>query len=80
MIDPAFLRQAYQAASLVTQLAIITALGTFSGNYLDHWLGTEPWLLLTLSALGFAAGMLHFFRGMARLQDHDDQPPDNADG
>lgn len=35
------------------QFAIIIGLFAFGGIKLDDWLGTEPWMLLTLLFLGF---------------------------
>jgi F0F1-type ATP synthase assembly protein I len=35
------------------QFAIIIGLFAFGGVKLDDWLGTEPWLLLTMLFLGF---------------------------
>lgn len=36
--------------------------GGIVGWLLDRWLGTAPWLMLTLLFLGFAGGMFNVFR------------------
>jgi len=78
VLDPTFLRQAYQAAALVTQMAFIAILGTVAGAALDARLGTEPFGLLTLSAGGLALGLAQMFRGLRSLQGDDDHHSNDA--
>jgi ATP synthase protein I len=58
--------------------------GLAVGYYLDKWLGTEPWLLLTFLLLGIAAGFRNMFQevqkihrrfgsGQHKSQNHDKQ-------
>jgi ATP synthase protein I len=44
-------------------LVISTAIGFFIGNWLDHKLGTSPWLMLVFTLLGIIAG----FRELIKL-------------
>jgi F0F1-type ATP synthase assembly protein I len=39
------------------QLAGSVLLGVFLGRYLDHWLGTTPWLMVAGLFLGLTAGI-----------------------
>jgi ATP synthase protein I len=41
------------------------ALGVIAGYFADRHLGTAPWLLVTGSVLGMAAGMYGFFKAVA---------------
>lgn len=43
------------------------AFGVGGGFLLDRWLGTSPWLLVTLSLLGVFGGFLGFILDMSRL-------------
>jgi ATP synthase protein I len=73
-----FLRQMAVAMELPFTLAgpiIITAL---AGILLDHWLGTAPWLLLILLALGFVAGLRELNRRMKTLDRTTRGPDDRA--
>ena len=42
-------------------MAASLALGVWGGYKLDARFGTEPWLLLTGSVLGVAAGLYHLY-------------------
>ena len=54
------------------KLAVVSALGTnfvfaviagaVIGWLLDSWLGTEPWLLLSLALAGLCGGLFRFFK------------------
>ena len=46
------------AAELVSGLLV----GLAAGWFLDRWLGTGPWLLITFFFLGAAAGILNVYR------------------
>ena len=39
--------------------------GCLIGYLLDSWLHTEPWLMLVLGALGFAAGLRAVLRSLS---------------
>ncbi len=41
--------------------------GVLAGYFLDEWLGTAPFLVLGLSALGIGVGFYAFIREMLRL-------------
>ncbi len=55
---------------LVLPSSIIVGLAI--GWFLDRWLGTAPWLLLTFMVLGIASGFLSLFRELKKLQDDDE--------
>jgi ATP synthase protein I len=42
--------------------------GTLLGYWLDGWLGTQPWLLVTGVVLGTAGAFTWLYRMMAKLQ------------
>ena len=46
-------------------LAAAVALGALGGNWLDHKLGTEPWLLIAGFFLGTIAGFMQLLRIVA---------------
>ena len=53
----------YRIGQLVlSQLVGAPLGGGVIGWLLDRWLGTKPWLMLTLLFLGFAGGMVNVFR------------------
>jgi ATP synthase protein I len=53
----------YSAGQLVlSHLVGAPAGGFLIGLLLDRWLGTQPWLMLTLLFLGFAAGFFNVIR------------------
>ena len=47
----------YRMAGVGTEF--VAAIGVFAaiGYFLDRWLGSSPWLVLTGAALGFAVGL-----------------------
>lgn len=53
----------YRAGQLVLSNLIGAPAGGFIiGFVLDKWLGTQPWLLLTMLFLGFAGGFMNVMR------------------
>jgi ATP synthase protein I len=52
--------------------------GAGIGYLLDLWLGTQPWLLLVMLLVGFAAGVLNVTRTVAEMN-RAVPPPANAD-
>jgi ATP synthase protein I len=47
--------------------ALIVGLGV--GWFLDHWLGTKPWLMVVFFFLGSAAGVLNAYRAASGADD-----------
>jgi F0F1-type ATP synthase assembly protein I len=48
------------------------------GLYLDDWLGSGPWITMTLGAAGFAGGLIHLMaivNRQARDESQDRKPP-----
>jgi ATP synthase protein I len=73
-IDPASRRtrgmyNSLSASSVGLELGISVLLGLLFGLWLDHQLGTEPWLMLLWLCIGFAAG----FRGVLRAVRREDK-------
>ena len=60
------------AAALITQMAVVTAVGMWVGSELDRWLDTSPSFTLLLTAAGFAGGIYRVHLGLQQLQDDDD--------
>lgn len=74
---------ALRAGALVTQMAIITAIGAIGGWFLDGWLQTDPVFVLVLGGLGFASGLYAVWRAFSAAtdeQDDFDNPPGNDPG
>ena len=44
------------------ELGLAVIIGLLVGQYLDKWLGTDPWLLLLFLIFGMAAGFRSVFR------------------
>jgi hypothetical protein len=55
------LRDASPFIGIGTTMAASLALGVWGGHWLDAKLGTTPWLLLTGSVFGVAAGLYHLY-------------------
>jgi len=68
------LRKLSELASLGLVLPSSIAVGLFFGYFLDRWLGTAPWLLLTFTVLGIVSGLLSLFRALKKQMK--DEPPD----
>ena len=50
------------ASRIGTELVVAIAVGAFLGYWLDRGVETQPWVLIALTLLGGAAGMLNVFR------------------
>ena len=68
------LRRLSELASLGLVLPSSIAVGLFFGYFLDRWLGTDPWLLLTFTVLGIVSGLLSLFQALKKQMK--DEPPD----
>ncbi len=51
-----------QLASVGMTMVLATVIGLAGGWWLDRWLGTGPWLMLSGLGLGIAAGFVSLFR------------------
>ncbi len=60
-------RKAQPYLDAVWQFVGGAAVGTAGGYFLDRWLGTSPWLLVTLSLLGITAGFIGFITSINRI-------------
>jgi len=47
-----------------TEIVASTMLALGAGYWLDHWLGTWPWLMLLLFAFGVVAGFINLYHAM----------------
>jgi ATP synthase protein I len=61
--------EALRAAAVLSgagfTMAAAVAIGALAGNWLDHRLGTEPWLLIVGFFLGTIAGFMQMMRIVA---------------
>jgi len=64
-------RKLADLSSLALMLPSSIAVGLFAGYYLDKWLGTKPWLLMILTLLGVASGLISLVRGLSKYKDSD---------
>ncbi len=60
------MRRLAELSSIALILPSSIAVGLFFGYLLDRWLGTAPWLLLTLTVLGIVSGLLSLFRALKK--------------
>jgi F0F1-type ATP synthase assembly protein I len=67
------MRRLAEMTSIGLILPSSIAVGLFLGYYLDRWLGTAPWLLLTFTLLGVASGLISLLRAVKK--DLKDEPP-----
>jgi ATP synthase protein I len=83
-LDREYVDSLLKASLIGIHLVATTFVGLAVGYYLDKWLGTDPWLLLTFLLLGIAAGFRNMFQetrkihsrygsGQHKSQDHDKQ-------
>jgi ATP synthase protein I len=68
------LRRLAELSSLGLILPSSIAIGLFFGYFLDRWLGTAPWFLLSFTVLGIVSGLLSLFRALKKQMK--DEPPD----
>jgi ATP synthase protein I len=66
-------RRLAELSSIALILPSSIAVGLFLGYFLDRWLGTAPWLLLTFTVLGIVSGLLSLFRALKK--EMKDEPP-----
>lgn len=75
------LREAIASASVVgLNLVSATFVGLLMGWWLDRWLGTNPWLLLTFLVLGIAAGFKNVLHEVRKIQKADAQEQEEQHG
>ena len=60
------IRRLAELSSIAMILPASIAVGLFMGYLLDRWLGTAPWLLLSLTVLGIVSGLLSLFRSLKK--------------
>ena len=66
--DPSAWRALSELSTIGLALVIATVIGLAGGYYLDHWLGTSPWLTLIGLILGIVAGFVNLFRAVKRAE------------
>lgn len=64
-------RKLADLSSLAMMLPASIAVGLFFGYWLDKWLGTDPWLLMIMTLLGVASGLISLIRGISKYKDTD---------
>jgi ATP synthase protein I len=64
-------RKLADISSLAMMLPASIAVGLFFGYWLDKWLGTDPWLLMIMTLLGVASGLISLIRGISKYKDSD---------
>ena len=57
-------RKLADLSSLALMLPSSIAIGLFGGYFLDKWLGTKPWLLMIMTLLGVATGLISLLSGI----------------
>ena len=64
-------RKLADISSLALVLPSSIAVGLFAGYFLDKWLGTAPWLLISFTLLGIASGLYSLIRGIMKYNRDD---------
>lgn len=72
---PNRMRKYLRLSTVGLELGLSVLIGLFIGQYLDEWLGTEPWLLLLFLILGMVAGFRSIFRLLRDLNARKDNEP-----
>jgi len=65
--EPSVLRQLARLSTIGVTLVAATAIGLAIGYGLDRVFGTSPWLTLTFTLLGIAAGFVNLFRDVGMM-------------
>ncbi len=60
--DPKYFKKYLRYSTVGLEMGFSVLLGLFVGNYLDGYLGTEPWLLLLFLLFGAAAGFRRLYQ------------------
>jgi F0F1-type ATP synthase assembly protein I len=58
--------------TLGLQIAVTVVLFLFIGKFADDRFGTKPWLMVAGIVIGFAGGMIHFFREVIELSNKEE--------
>lgn len=61
------MRAAVPYMNAVWKLVGGAVFGVLAGYFLDRWMGTTPWILVGLSAVGISVGFYGFLRDMLRM-------------
>jgi ATP synthase protein I len=77
--DGAFSDTLYGVGTIGLHLVACTFVGMGMGYLLDWWLGTKPWLTMTLLLFGIAAGFRNVYLEAKRLQRKYDRPGNAED-
>ncbi|MEA4855681.1 MAG: AtpZ/AtpI family protein [Solidesulfovibrio sp.] len=81
LIKDKSVRESIASASVVgLNLVSATFVGLFIGWWLDRWLDTKPWLLLTFLVLGIAAGFKNVMIEVRKIQKADAGEREGQDG
>ena len=55
-------------SSMGLELGLSVVVGFLIGSWIDEWLATDPWFLLTFGIAGIIAGYRSIFRLVKRVQ------------
>ncbi len=61
------LKKMVALSSVALVLPSSIAVGFIIGYFLDRWLKTEPWMLLSWTVLGVISGLLNLYREITRF-------------
>ena len=65
--EPSLFKQLARLSTVGVTLVAATAIGLAIGYGLDRLFGTTPWLTLTFTLFGIAAGFINLFRDLGLL-------------
>ena len=69
--DYGWMRKAGIASSIGLTMVASVLIGWYVGSWLDGKLGSSPWLMLTGTLMGIAAGFIEMANVAKRLSDDD---------
>ncbi len=64
---PSKFKKHLRFSTIGLEMGLAVVLGLFVGQYLDDYLGTEPWMLLLFLLFGAAAAFRNLFRLLREL-------------
>jgi ATP synthase protein I len=68
-----------KASLLGIHLVTCTFVGFLIGYFLDKWLGTQPWFLISFLIFGIAAGFKNMYQEAKKIHEADKQRDSRQD-
>ena len=72
---PSRVKKYLRFSTIGLEMGLAVVLGLYFGQYLDKWLGTEPWMLLLFLIFGVVAAFRNLYRLLREVQENDPPNP-----